>query len=208
MERPHRALNPAFDDRLVDYVSIDSAGPSSTAQEYIDYGLGIEKLLTANYQEKIESGYEGADVRGIIELKIWLDREPAIPNVCRSKLRVVEWIVGCGKCATRLAIQTCTNSRTRHSVHAYTTHGITLANGMRGFAAILCTSSTWQERSLRYGRSSISSSGPVSTCNWSWRIRPILSNLQPVLWRPSLRSTLPSRCSAKRRTASAGATDA
>jgi len=50
--------------------------PRQRAQEYIDYGLGIEKLLTANYQEKIESGYEGADVRGIIESNLgWIESQ-------------------------------------------------------------------------------------------------------------------------------------
>jgi len=50
--------------------------PRQRAQEYINYGLGTEKLLTANYQEKIETGYEGADVRRIIEANLaWIESQ-------------------------------------------------------------------------------------------------------------------------------------
>jgi hypothetical protein len=50
--------------------------PRQRAQEYISYGLGIEKLLTANYQEKVESGFEGLDVRRIIEANLaWIESQ-------------------------------------------------------------------------------------------------------------------------------------
>ena len=48
--------------------------PEQRAKEYITYGLGTEKLATANYQEKLESGYEGADVSRIIEANLaWIE---------------------------------------------------------------------------------------------------------------------------------------
>lgn len=50
--------------------------PRERSQEYISYGLGTEKLLAANYQAKLESGYEGADVKRIIEAHLsWIESQ-------------------------------------------------------------------------------------------------------------------------------------
>jgi hypothetical protein len=50
--------------------------PRQRAQEYINYGLGIEKLTTANYQAKIDEGYEGESVKQIIESNLaWIESQ-------------------------------------------------------------------------------------------------------------------------------------
>jgi len=50
--------------------------PRQRAQEYINYGLGIEKLITGNYQSKIEDGYEGEDVAQIIDANMaWIESQ-------------------------------------------------------------------------------------------------------------------------------------
>ncbi|MCL6699583.1 DUF5677 domain-containing protein [Sphingomonas sp. NSE70-1] len=50
--------------------------PRQRSQEYISYGLGTEKLLTAHYQQKLEDGFEGADVKRIMEANMaWIESQ-------------------------------------------------------------------------------------------------------------------------------------
>ncbi len=50
--------------------------PRKRAQEYISYGLGTEKLLTAHYQQKLEDGHEGEDVKRIMEANLaWIESQ-------------------------------------------------------------------------------------------------------------------------------------
>ena len=62
-------------DLLISYrwILVD---PVPRANEYVSYGLGIEKLTTAHYQEKIESGYEEVDVQAIVDSNLnWIESQ-------------------------------------------------------------------------------------------------------------------------------------
>jgi hypothetical protein len=50
--------------------------PRQRSHEYISYGLGMEKLLIAHYQERLEGGHEGADVKRIMESNLaWIESQ-------------------------------------------------------------------------------------------------------------------------------------
>jgi len=50
--------------------------PAKRSAEYINYGLGTEKLLTANYQSKLDSGIDGDSVERIIASNLsWIESQ-------------------------------------------------------------------------------------------------------------------------------------